>query len=77
MIDCTGLTEALFESELFGYERLSCQGIQVKLAFANAVRELNALNCCGGGRAALQAKHGAQPRLHVAMVLLNQVVQVF
>jgi hypothetical protein len=57
--------------------RLSRRSTQVKLAFANTTHKLAATNCDGSGNEAFQAQHGAQPRVHVSMVLLDQVIQIF
>jgi hypothetical protein len=40
------------------------------------MHELNA-SCRSSGSKALQAKHGTQPGLYVAMILLDQIVLVF
>jgi hypothetical protein len=55
---------------------LSAQSTQVELPFADAIYELDATDCDGCGREAFQAKHGAQPGLNVAMILLDQIVEV-
>ena len=56
---------------------MNAKGAQVELSFANTMHELDPTNCDGSGSEAFQAKHGAQPGLYVAMVLLDQIVQVF
>lgn len=55
---------------------LSCQLTQVKLPYANAVHELDASNCRDAGNEAFQTHDWLWPRLHIAMVLLDQIIQV-
>lgn len=56
---------------------LSRKNTQVKLPFANAMHGLDATNCRGSTSEVLQAQHDPQPGLHVAMILFDQIVQVF
>lgn len=56
---------------------MSAQSTQVELPFADSMYELDAANRDGYGYKAFQAKHGAKPRLDVAMILLNEIVEVF
>jgi len=49
---------------------------EIKLTLANAMHQLDACNRSCGAPEPLKAKHDLRPRLNVAMVLLNQVVQV-
>ena len=56
---------------------LRCQISSVQLASANAMHELDTTNFNSSRSEALQAQHGAEPGLDVAMVLLDKVIQVF
>jgi hypothetical protein len=49
---------------------------EIELTLANAMHQLDACNRGCGAPEPLEAKHDLRPRLDVAMVLLNQVVQV-
>lgn len=53
------------------------QAVQAKLPLANTVHQLNARN--GGGRVpeAFEAEHRVCSGLYVAMVLLDQVIEIF
>jgi hypothetical protein len=53
---------------------MSGQSRQVKLAFANAMHQLNTTDCDGSGSEAFQTQHDTQLRLNTAVVLLDQVV---
>ena len=41
------------------------------------MHELNASNCRSGRSEAFQAEPGAQPEFHIAMVLFDEIIQVF
>jgi len=55
---------------------LNAKSTQVELPFADSMHELDAANRDGCGSEAFQAKHGAKPGLDVAMILLDQIVEV-
>ena len=55
---------------------LDPESAKVELPLANAMHQLDACNRSCGAPEPLKAKHDLRPRLNVAMVLLNQVVQV-
>ncbi len=50
---------------------------EIELALANAMHQLNAGQSDRGVPEALEAEHDIGPRLDVAMILFDQVVDIF
>jgi hypothetical protein len=49
----------------------------VELVFADAVESFDAGDSDFGSAKSLETEHRANPRLHSAMILLNDVIEIF